>query len=194
MFFLATTHNIEYTIVTTIGLCVRVTIPRMPTIRQHTQEGAWYIWLYKQSGTITLQCGLTLEAYKSEVVCQQNLMLCLVTIMARYLTSLSIASFLAIGTQYGAHAMHAQYAFQTSKLLIIDRLSAPIYSLLSPPSIPLAVRSPYTNIWSATFNGSTLNNRDVTFWNHVILGWSGIIRVDSQSCEYLGDSPSIAGL
>jgi hypothetical protein len=69
-----------------------------------------------------------------------------------------------------------------------------LYNPLKPPSIPLAVRSPYTSTWSTTANGNTLNSRNVTFWNGASLGWSGIIRVDGLSYEYMGDSPYAAGL
>jgi hypothetical protein len=69
-----------------------------------------------------------------------------------------------------------------------------VYSPLRPPSIPLAVRSPYTSAWSTTENGSTLNSRNVTFWNGSPIGWGGIARVDGQSYEYMGDSPAVTGL
>ncbi|KAI8932172.1 hypothetical protein NX059_011054 [Plenodomus lindquistii] len=75
-----------------------------------------------------------------------------------------------------------------------DGPAQPIYTPLRPPSIPLAVRSPYTSAWSTTVNGSTLNSRNATFWNGDPLGWSGMIRVDDVTQEYLGDSPSITGL
>jgi hypothetical protein len=71
---------------------------------------------------------------------------------------------------------------------------SPTYSPLRPPSIPLAVRSPYTSTWSTTGNGSTLNSRNVTFWNSNALGWSGIVRVDGTAYEYMGDSPSVLNL
>lgn len=69
-----------------------------------------------------------------------------------------------------------------------------VYTPLRPPSIPLAVRSPYTSAWSTTAGGSTLNSRNVTFWNGDPIGWGGIARVDGQSYEYLGDSPFVTGL
>jgi hypothetical protein len=69
---------------------------------------------------------------------------------------------------------------------------SPIYSPLRPPSIPLAVRSPYTSTWSSTVNGSTINSRNVTFWTDFALGWTGIVRVDKTSYEYMGDSPSVS--
>jgi hypothetical protein len=72
--------------------------------------------------------------------------------------------------------------------------SRPIYSPLRPPSIPLAVRSPYTSTWSTTANGSTLNSQNVTFWTNGALDWSGTIRVDGAAYEYMGDSPSVTNL
>jgi len=70
----------------------------------------------------------------------------------------------------------------------------PVYLPLRPPSIPLAVRSPYTSAWSTTYGGSTLNSRNATFWTGDPIGWSGIIRVDGTAYEYMGDSPSVQGL
>lgn len=69
-----------------------------------------------------------------------------------------------------------------------------VYSPLRPPSIPLAVRSPCTSAWSTTANRSTLNSRNVTFWTGHPIGWGGIVRVDGQSYEYMGDSPAVTGL
>ncbi|KAF1944756.1 hypothetical protein EJ02DRAFT_509941 [Clathrospora elynae] len=69
-----------------------------------------------------------------------------------------------------------------------------VYSPLRPPSVPLAVRSPYTSTWNTTSNGSTLNSRNFTFWTGSALGWAGVIRVDGTSSEYTGDSPSVSNL
>ena len=54
------------------------------------------------------------------------------------------------------------------------------------PAIPLAVRSPYTSIWSSTAGNSTLNSGTPIFWNGAAGGWSGIITVDGISYEWLG--------
>ncbi|RYO80743.1 hypothetical protein DL762_007491 [Monosporascus cannonballus] len=62
----------------------------------------------------------------------------------------------------------------------------PNYSPLRPPAIPLAVRSPYTNVWSTTSGGSTLNSLRPTFWPGDPVGWEGIVTVDKVSYEYMG--------
>jgi hypothetical protein len=71
---------------------------------------------------------------------------------------------------------------------------SPTYSPLRPPSIPLAVHSPYTSTWSTTGNGSTLNSRNVTFWNNNALGWSSIVPVNGTAYEYMEDSSSVSNL
>jgi hypothetical protein len=62
----------------------------------------------------------------------------------------------------------------------------PNYSPARPPAIPLAVRSPYTSIWSSTAGNSTLNSGSTIFWDGTAGGWSGIITVDGISYEWLG--------
>ncbi|KAH8888530.1 glutaminase GtaA [Thozetella sp. PMI_491] len=64
--------------------------------------------------------------------------------------------------------------------------SAPVYSPARPPSVPLAVRSPYLSAWSTTAGGGTLNSNNVRFWNGDSLGWEGIVVVDGIAYEYLG--------
>ena len=60
------------------------------------------------------------------------------------------------------------------------------YSPARPPSVPLAVRSPYTSAWSTTAGGGTLNSNNVRFWTGDQLGWEGIVVVDGKAYEYLG--------
>ncbi|RYP78166.1 hypothetical protein DL769_003247 [Monosporascus sp. CRB-8-3] len=62
----------------------------------------------------------------------------------------------------------------------------PSYSPLRPPAIPLAVRSPYTSVWSTTSGGSTLNSVRPTFWSGDSVGWEGIVTIDEVSYEYMG--------
>jgi len=66
--------------------------------------------------------------------------------------------------------------------------NVPTYSPLRPPSLPLAVRTPYTNAWSITSNGETLNSRGAVFWPFPspALGWEGIVTVDGTSYQWLG--------
>ena len=64
--------------------------------------------------------------------------------------------------------------------------TTPTYSPARPPSIPLAVRNPYTSTWSTTAGGGTLNSASVRFWTGDPLGWEGIVTVDGISYRYLG--------
>ncbi|KAJ3489039.1 hypothetical protein NLI96_g2399 [Meripilus lineatus] len=55
----------------------------------------------------------------------------------------------------------------------------------SPSEVPLGIKSPYFNCW--------VKNEPVvpqwpTFWNNQILGWSGLIRVDNVTWEWLGNA------
>ncbi|KKY13070.1 putative glutaminase [Diplodia seriata] len=68
---------------------------------------------------------------------------------------------------------------------------AVVYSPARPPAVPLAVRSPYTSVWSSTENNGTLNTNGVEFWTGQKVGWEGIIVVDGISYEWMGTS--IAG-
>lgn len=61
-----------------------------------------------------------------------------------------------------------------------------IYSPARPPAIPLAVRTPYSSIWSSTGAGNFLNSKDVIFWTGEEVGWEGVITVDNTSYEYMG--------
>ncbi|KAI0835928.1 DUF1793-domain-containing protein [Hypoxylon sp. FL0890] len=63
----------------------------------------------------------------------------------------------------------------------------PKYYPLRPPAIPLAVRSPYTSAWSSTFQNGTLNSQNPIFWFGQGLGWEGIVVVDGNSFEYMGN-------
>ncbi|KAI4730612.1 DUF1793-domain-containing protein [Aureobasidium sp. EXF-10728] len=67
-----------------------------------------------------------------------------------------------------------------------NRHKTPSYSPVRPPAIPLAVRSPYTSIWTSTANNGTLNTNGAMFWPGTAAGWEGIIVVDEVSYEYLG--------
>ncbi|KXT09457.1 hypothetical protein AC579_8671 [Pseudocercospora musae] len=79
-----------------------------------------------------------------------------------------------------------------ARLLSEEALLGPIeglnltFSPARPPSIPLAVRSPYASIWSSTAGGNSINSKHVTFWNGADVGWEGAIIVDGVGYEYLG--------
>ncbi|CAK7216704.1 hypothetical protein SBRCBS47491_002918 [Sporothrix bragantina] len=62
----------------------------------------------------------------------------------------------------------------------------PEYSPARPPSVPLAVRSPYLSAWLTTAGNTTLNSGSATFWNGIPLGWDGLVAVDNVTYEYLG--------
>ncbi|KAI0096866.1 DUF1793-domain-containing protein [Nemania sp. FL0031] len=63
------------------------------------------------------------------------------------------------------------------------------YSPLRSPALPLAVRSPYTNVWAGNIaNGGNLNSQTPSFWTTDSVGWEGIVVVDDIAYEYLGST------
>ncbi|KAI0092705.1 hypothetical protein BDY19DRAFT_1054180 [Irpex rosettiformis] len=57
----------------------------------------------------------------------------------------------------------------------------------NPPSIPLAVRSPYLSAWmNQGPNGTALNDDWPKFWTGNIVGWAGYIKVDNITYLFLG--------
>ncbi|KZT27177.1 DUF1793-domain-containing protein [Neolentinus lepideus HHB14362 ss-1] len=56
----------------------------------------------------------------------------------------------------------------------------------NPPAVPLAVRSPYLNVWLAQGAGAQLNDVWPTFWTGSILGWAGYVKVDGTTYTFLG--------
>jgi Domain of unknown function (DUF5127)/Domain of unknown function (DUF4964) len=64
------------------------------------------------------------------------------------------------------------------------------FSPLRPPAIPLAVRSPYLSAWSSTHAKETLNGQWPIFWTGGQVGWSGLVRVDNTTYEWLGYASS----
>jgi len=68
-------------------------------------------------------------------------------------------------------------------------VAGPFYSPLRPPSLPLALRNPYVNVWSTTTaDGGTLNSQTPRFWTNERVGWEGIVVVDDVAYEYLGST------
>ncbi|KAK7754712.1 hypothetical protein SLS62_003270 [Diatrype stigma] len=67
------------------------------------------------------------------------------------------------------------------------------FSPTRPPSIPLAVRSPYLNSWlnagSDGGNGGYLAGEWSNFWIQQVTGWVGFIRVDGTPYAWLGAAP-----
>ncbi|KAI0736168.1 hypothetical protein C8Q72DRAFT_241274 [Fomitopsis betulina] len=65
-------------------------------------------------------------------------------------------------------------------------------SPFNPPSIPLAVRSPYLSAWlPQSANTGTALTTWPQFWNGDTLGWSGFVKVDGLSYNFLG-SPAVS--
>ncbi|POR32405.1 Uncharacterized protein TPAR_07390 [Tolypocladium paradoxum] len=67
------------------------------------------------------------------------------------------------------------------------------FSPKRPPAAPLAVRSPYLNVW---LNGRTdggpsgyLAGQWPRFWTQGIQGWQGFVRVDGKAFNWMGGAP-----
>ncbi|KAL3963210.1 hypothetical protein ACCO45_000214 [Purpureocillium lilacinum] len=79
--------------------------------------------------------------------------------------------------------------------------SADAASTFSParlPAVPLAVRSPYLNVWlNGKRDGSPsgyLPGNWPVFWSQYIQGWQGFIRVDGHVYNWMGNAPGGDGL
>jgi len=62
----------------------------------------------------------------------------------------------------------------------------------NPPSVPLAIRSPYLSAWLSQGAGTALSAAWPTFWNGETLGWAGFVNVDGTSYNFLGN-PGVPG-
>jgi hypothetical protein len=62
----------------------------------------------------------------------------------------------------------------------------------SPPSYPLAVRTPYLSAWLPQGSGAALNDVWPEFWTGSILGWAGFVKVDDKAYSFLG-APVVDG-
>ncbi|KAJ5692337.1 hypothetical protein N7462_001760 [Penicillium macrosclerotiorum] len=64
------------------------------------------------------------------------------------------------------------------------------FSPARPPSLPLAVKSPYLSTWqnagSDGGNGGYLAGQWPTFWDNQVTGWCGLIRVDGAAFTWMG--------
>ncbi|KAJ7142411.1 DUF1793-domain-containing protein [Mycena epipterygia] len=80
-------------------------------------------------------------------------------------------------------------------LYALQALAAPSWSAtpFNPPSIPLAVRSPYLSVWLPQGQGAALNDGWPSFWAGQTMAWTGLAKVDNQSYSFLG-APSVNGL
>jgi hypothetical protein len=86
---------------------------------------------------------------------------------------------------YGS-SVYLWLCLSVTSLLTFLRHKTPSYSPVRPPAVPLAVRSPYTSIWTSTANNGTLNTNGAMFWPGTPAGWEGIIVVDEVAYEYMG--------
>ncbi len=62
--------------------------------------------------------------------------------------------------------------------------STSTFTPVRPPAVPLVVRAPYVSVWQF---GDNLAGQWPTFWNGVIKGLAGIIRVDGAPYVFMGD-------
>ena len=62
--------------------------------------------------------------------------------------------------------------------------AAALAATISPPSYPLAVRTPYLSTWLPGPNA--LNDAWPEFWAGQIAAWTGLIRVDGTTYSFLG--------
>ncbi|KAI0505937.1 glutaminase GtaA [Xylaria bambusicola] len=73
-------------------------------------------------------------------------------------------------------------------------LGASTFSPARPPAIPLAVRAPYLNTWlpagSNGGNGGYLAGEWPLFWTRHVTAWTGMIRVDGTTYQWMGAVPN----
>ncbi|ORY17157.1 glutaminase GtaA [Clohesyomyces aquaticus] len=80
--------------------------------------------------------------------------------------------------------------------LLINQVTAVSkFTPARPPSLPLAVKSPYLSTWfpagSSGGNGGHLPGQWPTFWTGQITGWAGLIRVDGNVFTWMGNTKDI---
>ncbi|KZT71472.1 DUF1793-domain-containing protein [Daedalea quercina L-15889] len=78
--------------------------------------------------------------------------------------------------------------FSTSARCAINWTATPF----NPPSVPLAIRSPYLSAWLPQWadTGGSLSGNWPRFWQGDTLGWAGFVNVDGESYNFLG-APSV---
>ncbi|KAI1350904.1 glutaminase GtaA [Xylaria sp. FL0043] len=73
-------------------------------------------------------------------------------------------------------------------------LGASTFSPARPPAIPLAVKAPYLNTWlnagSDGGNGGYLAGEWPVLWTQHITAWTGMIRVDGDTYQWMGAVPN----
>ncbi|KAK7060516.1 hypothetical protein VNI00_001281 [Paramarasmius palmivorus] len=73
-----------------------------------------------------------------------------------------------------------------NSLIIVSQALSWTTTPFNPPSIPLAVRTPYLSAWLPQGSGAALNDVWPTFWTGSILGWAGFAKVDGTAYSFLG--------
>ncbi|KAJ4001761.1 hypothetical protein F5050DRAFT_1721221 [Lentinula boryana] len=76
--------------------------------------------------------------------------------------------------------------------LLLSAVHAWTSTPFNPPSIPLAVRTPYLSCWLPQGSGAALNAVWPEFWTGSILGWAGFVKVDGVAYSFLG-APAVSG-
>ncbi|KAJ7618784.1 hypothetical protein FB45DRAFT_932463 [Roridomyces roridus] len=73
-------------------------------------------------------------------------------------------------------------------LYALHTVAAPSWTStpFNPPSIPLAVRSPYLSTWLPQGGGSALNGGWPVFWAGQTTAWTGFISVDGTQYSWMG--------
>ncbi|KAI0388618.1 glutaminase GtaA [Xylariaceae sp. FL0594] len=73
-------------------------------------------------------------------------------------------------------------------------LGASTFSPARPPAIPLAVKAPYLNTWlnagSDGGNGGYLAGQWPVMWQQQVTAWTGLIRVDGDTYQWMGAVPN----
>ncbi|EJF61169.1 hypothetical protein DICSQDRAFT_155261 [Dichomitus squalens LYAD-421 SS1] len=88
--------------------------------------------------------------------------------------------------------MYAQALFLTGASLLLSPVLAWDSTPFSPPSVPLAVRTPYLSVWLPQGAGTALNDAWATFWNGDVAAWTGYVKVDGIPYVWLG-APNVPG-
>ncbi|EIW80656.1 DUF1793-domain-containing protein [Coniophora puteana RWD-64-598 SS2] len=89
---------------------------------------------------------------------------------------------------------YASLALFASSASALDWSADPV----NPPSVPLAVRTPYLSAWLPQGAGASLAGTWPEFWAGATLGWGGYVRVDGTTYTFLGNpvvpnlSPALA--
>ncbi|PLB41571.1 DUF1793-domain-containing protein [Aspergillus candidus] len=87
----------------------------------------------------------------------------------------------------------AQWAVVVAALLSITT-AAPSFTPLTPPSYPLAVRTPYLSVWIPGEFAPNLPSSSPQFWFGNDLTWSIIARVDGEAYSLFGVTDDLEGV